>query len=111
MLETLGLFGKHESHPRNAANRKARPFTHMRIPHAIAFPILSASQPAFVQGPKLAVPNDAITSLGRGEQDADENKAARETAVGHRLRDTPDVRLRKVEIELNGQCVLVLWGA
>jgi hypothetical protein len=55
MLETLGVFGKHESHPRNAANRKARPFTHMRIPRAIAFFILSASQPALAQGPKGSV--------------------------------------------------------
>jgi hypothetical protein len=48
---------------------------------------------------------------GLGEQEADEDKAARERAVGHRLRDTPDARFRKVEIDLNGQCVLVLWGA
>lgn len=64
-----------------------------------------------ILGPKLAIPDDAIKPLGRGEQEADEDKAARERAVGHRLRDTPDVRFRKVEIELNGQCVLVLWGA
>jgi len=64
-----------------------------------------------ILGPKLAIPDRAITFLGRGKQEADEDKAAREKAIGHRLRDTPDVRFRKVEIELNGQCVLVLWGA
>ncbi len=62
-----------------------------------------------ILGPKLAIPD--IKPLGLGKQEADEDKAARERAVGHRLRDTPDVRFRKVEIELNGQCVLVLWGA
>jgi outer membrane protein OmpA-like peptidoglycan-associated protein len=64
-----------------------------------------------VLGAKLAVPDTAMPTVGRGEQEADEDKAARERAVGHRLRDMPDARFRKVEIEMNGQCVLVLWGA
>jgi outer membrane protein OmpA-like peptidoglycan-associated protein len=63
-----------------------------------------------VLGPKLAIPGGAITTDGLGEKEADEDKAAKEKAVGHRLRDTPDARFRKVEIELNGQCILILWG-
>ena len=64
-----------------------------------------------VLGAKLAPPDTLMPTDGLGEQEADEDKAARERAVGHRLRDTPDARFRKVEIDLNGQCVLVLWGA
>ena len=60
---------------------------------------------------KLAISDDAMSPVGLGEKEADDDKAAREKAVGHRLRDTPDARFRKVEVELNGQCVLVLWGA
>jgi outer membrane protein OmpA-like peptidoglycan-associated protein len=64
-----------------------------------------------ILGTKLAIPHDAIVAVGRGEQEADEDKAIRERVVGHRMRDTPDARFRKVEVELNGQCVLILLGA
>jgi outer membrane protein OmpA-like peptidoglycan-associated protein len=64
-----------------------------------------------ILGPKLAIPDSAIPTDGLGEMEADEDKALRERAIGHPLRDTPDVRFRRVVVELNGQCVLVLWGA
>jgi len=64
-----------------------------------------------ILGSKLAIPDSAISTDGLGKKEADDDKAAREKAVGHLLRDTPDVRFRRVVVELNGQCVLVLWGA
>jgi len=48
---------------------------------------------------------------GHGEKEADMDKQTQEQAAGHRLRDRPDQRFRRVDVYLNGRCVLVLWSA
>ena len=45
---------------------------------------------------------------GSGEQKADMDKQAQEQAAGHPLRDRPDQKFRRVDVYLNGRCVLVL---
>ena len=64
-----------------------------------------------ILGKKLAIPESAITVKGMGETEADEEKTARELAAGRSLPDTPNRLFRRVEVELDGRCVLVLWGA
>jgi outer membrane protein OmpA-like peptidoglycan-associated protein len=64
-----------------------------------------------VLGQRFALPAASIVLEGHGEKDADKDKQAQEQAIGHALRDRPDRRFRRVDVYLNGRCVLVLWSA
>jgi outer membrane protein OmpA-like peptidoglycan-associated protein len=64
-----------------------------------------------VLGQRFALPAASIVLEGYGEKEADIDKQAQEQAAGHPLRDRPDRRFRRVDVYLNGRCVLVLWSA
>jgi hypothetical protein len=54
-----------------------------------------------ILGSDLAIPDDTIETQGLGDLEASR----------HNPDETPDLKYRRVDVELNGRCVLTLWSS